>query len=89
MSEAGEQIDRVDAVLWEVWDPIGINDVPEARDEYSSYAPRLTGLLRSGATDAEIERHLAAIVTERMELPVNPERARRTLAALRAIFPAP
>ncbi|HYJ78028.1 MAG TPA: hypothetical protein VEW03_00300, partial [Longimicrobiaceae bacterium] len=79
-------IARVDAVLWEVWDPIGVNHEPLARDEYSSYAPDVAALLRAGAADAEIERHLSAIVLDRMGMSwVNPERTRRTLAALRAI----
>lgn len=79
-------IAEVDSVLWEVWDPIGINDAPEARDEYTSYAPGVAQLLRSGASDAEIERHLATIILESMGMSwVNPDRARRTLAALREI----
>lgn len=78
-------IDQVDSVLWEVWDPIGINDAPGARDEYTSYAPGLAQLLRSGASDAEIERHLATIILDMGLTWVNPDRARRTLAALREI----
>jgi hypothetical protein len=79
-------IGAVDSVLWEVWDPIGVNDVPEARDEYASYAPGVAGLLRSGASDDEIRSHLATIVAEWMGLPpVDPDPERRTLAALRAL----
>ena len=29
---------EVGVVLWEDWDPIGVNDTPEAKDEYDSYA---------------------------------------------------
>ena len=32
---------RIDEILWEDWDPIGVNDVEEARDEYQSYLPGL------------------------------------------------
>ncbi|HEY0155347.1 MAG TPA: hypothetical protein VGB92_25255 [Longimicrobium sp.] len=78
-------IARVDSVLWEVWDPIGVNDAPEARDEYTSYAPDIAHLLRSGASDAEIERHLATLVLDMGMSWVNPDRSRRTLAALREI----
>lgn len=28
---------RIDEVLFYVWDPIGVSDIPEARGEYSSY----------------------------------------------------
>jgi hypothetical protein len=79
-------IEQVDAVLWEVWDPIGVNHAPEARDEYTSYAPAVAQMLRSGASDLDIERHLAEIILEQMGMSwVNPDRARRTLAALRGI----
>lgn len=78
---------RVDTVLWEVWDPIGVNGFPEARDEYTGYAPRVAGMLRSGASDAEIECHLNRMVTDRMGLPpMRPDIAARTLAALRAFL---
>lgn len=78
-------IARVDSVLWEVWDPIGVNDAPEARDEYTSYAPDVAHLLRSGASDAEIEHHLATLVLDMGISWANPDRARRTLTALREI----
>lgn len=79
-------IARVDSVLWGVWDPIGVNHAPEARDEYTSYAPDIAQLLRSGASDAEIEHHLASLILENMGMSwVNPDRARRTLVALREI----
>lgn len=83
-------IAQVDSVLWEVWDPIGVNDAPEARDEYTSYAPAVAQMLRSGASDVEIERHLAQIILYRMGMPwVDRDRARCTLAALREICIAP
>lgn len=79
-------IDAVDRVLWEVWDPIGVNDCPEARDEYSGYAPVVARMLHDGATDAEIGRHLSWMMVERMGMfYVDPHRAARTLAALRAL----
>ncbi|HYW08872.1 MAG TPA: hypothetical protein VE913_18055 [Longimicrobium sp.] len=76
----------VDSILWNVWDPIGVNDAPEARDEYTSYAPEVTGLLVAGASDNEIRSYLAGIILESMGLSwVNPDRERLTLAALRAL----
>jgi hypothetical protein len=30
---------RIDEVVHYLWDPIGVSDVPEARDEYHSYLP--------------------------------------------------
>jgi len=75
----------IDEVLWRLWDPIGVNDIPEARDEYSSYAAGVLGLLRRGAGDEQIIRHLQAIETERMGLPVSFTRPYHAVAsALRA-----
>jgi len=39
-------------VLWEQWDPVGVNDTPEAFDEYDSYAGGIQSLLLRGASDA-------------------------------------
>jgi hypothetical protein len=77
----------IDEILWRLWDPIGVNDMPEARDEYSSYAPGILGLLRRGADDEEIARHLRMIESERMGLhPTSPaERLRAVLSALRDV----
>jgi hypothetical protein len=32
-------LERVRQVLWETWDPIGVNEHPEASSEYDSDAP--------------------------------------------------
>jgi hypothetical protein len=55
-------------VLREHWDPIGMNDVLEASDEYDSYAPNIYSLLLQGATDAEIAGRLRGFETENMGL---------------------
>jgi hypothetical protein len=51
----------VDEVLHYLWDPIGINGIPEARDEYTSYAQVVLSLLKRGANIAEISRYLRDI----------------------------
>ena len=45
-------------VLLEEWDPIGVKDVPECRDEYAAYAGGVYRLLASGATRERIADHL-------------------------------
>lgn len=81
-----DRVAAVDAVLWEIWDPIGVNHEPGTRDEYTTYAPGVVGLLERGASDDDIERHLATLVQEQMGMTyIHPERTRRTLAALRAL----
>ena len=59
-------------VLLNEWDPIGINDIPEAQDEYDGYVGGVYRLLASGASK-EIVQHLFRIEVETMGLgPVRP-----------------
>lgn len=48
-------------VLLRDWDPIGVQDVTEAQDEYDSYVGGVYRLLASGATAQEIAEHLLRI----------------------------
>ena len=61
-------IAEIDRVLWEIWDPIGVNDSPEARDEYHSYIHDVYALLKAAATREEIAAHLTRVERERMGL---------------------
>jgi hypothetical protein len=75
-------------VLMDVWDPIGIQNVGAARDEYDGYIGQVYGLLTRGASDGEIAAELLRIERERMELPHPGSTIDRTVAALRMIqFP--
>lgn len=77
---------EIDRILWEVWDPIGVNQISPARDEYSMYVNGVFELLTSGASDDAIARHLLGIVSARMELSGSTiDHMRPTVAALRAI----
>jgi hypothetical protein len=59
---------RVDEVLHYLWDPIGVCDVPEARDEYYSYSAQAFGLLKNNASATEIAAYLRKIRVERIEV---------------------
>lgn len=48
------------------WDPIGVADAVD--DEYDSYIPQFLALLRSGADEATIAKHLLKIEKEWMGL---------------------
>ena len=54
--------------LWCDWDPIGVNDCPEAQDEYDSYVGGVCSLLISGADAHKLRQHLAHIETVNMGL---------------------
>jgi hypothetical protein len=51
------------------WDPIGVNGVPEAYDEYDEYSGQLARKLREGADARAVAEYLADVQTERMCLP--------------------
>jgi hypothetical protein len=58
----------VDDVLIGQWDPIGVNGVPEARDEYDGYVPGVVRLIFERADAATIAAHLRTIEEEHMGL---------------------
>lgn len=55
-------------ILWRDWDPIGVNDVPEASDEYDSYVGGVYRLLASRCSAEELIDHLFVIETQTMGL---------------------
>lgn len=71
--------EKVNVILWEDWDPIGVNDISEARDEYSSYVPLLVRLLQEGADAISIAKHLETI--EKLSMGVESWPDRRKCAA--------
>jgi hypothetical protein len=66
---------RVQAAIKEAlmaeWDPIGVNDIPEAKDEYDSYVPAIYKMLIQQKTRQEIFDYLWWIETEHMGLTGN------------------
>ena len=60
--------DAIGAVLLRDWDPIGINDEPNAADEYESYVAGVQGLVVSGASVHEIAQHLGMLEENQMGL---------------------
>lgn len=75
---------EVDRILWEEWDPIGVNDLSENRDEYSSYVPAVVEKLRKGATHESMSKLLSSLSREMMHLGAEKE-ARRAAKALLAL----
>lgn len=66
---------RVDEVLHYIWDPIGVSNMPMARDEYDSYVPQVFSLVRDESDADIIARHLLDIVVTRMGLQETMEHA--------------
>ena len=65
---------RTDEVLHYFWDPCGISDVPQARDEYYGYLPSIYSLLHQGGDAAKIASLLTEIEGKQMDLSGNADR---------------
>lgn len=70
---------RIDEILWKDWDPIGISDMPQARDEYYGYLPHVFSLALDNQPAEKIAEYLHWVASERMGL------AESTVAAHLAI----
>jgi CubicO group peptidase (beta-lactamase class C family) len=69
---------RVDEVLHYLWDPIGISDVPEARDEYHGYLPHVFSLLVRKVSPQELTDFLDHTATQTMGLNDTPRGRERS-----------
>jgi len=61
-------VEKVRTMLWEQWDPIGINQYSQAKDEYDNYATMLSEAVASYATEDELFQLLWSIETIDMGL---------------------
>jgi hypothetical protein len=68
---------RIDEILWREWDPIGVSEIPEARDEYYGYLPIVFRLVLEGKEEEIIAQYLLSFEIERMGLAGNTENAKR------------
>lgn len=61
-SEQRELYKSIDEILWNDWDPIGVND-NAPRDEYQSYTPTIFSLKINGVETETIAKKLYEIET--------------------------
>ena len=66
----------IDEILWNDWDPIGVNDFAP-RDEYQSYTPPILSLKINGADTETIAKMLYEIETEIIGVTGNMEQCRQ------------
>jgi hypothetical protein len=71
-------------ILWEEWDPIGINEVSVARDEYSSYVAELLRLKINDSNEEDIAQHLSKIEIEQLCLSPNIHNNRRVALLIKS-----
>jgi hypothetical protein len=79
----------IERILLQEWDPIGVAGIPEAADEYHSYAFELYVMLTSPArsTIDQIEAYLARAQSERMGLDLTPDRNHRAAVRIANLSP--
>ncbi|WP_407522802.1 hypothetical protein PDL71_15785 [Lacibacter sp. MH-610] len=68
---------QIDDILWTEWDPIGINDCEQARDEYYGYLPHVWRLKLQGADAETIAQYLFDVEIDRMGLNGDIEHCRK------------
>ncbi len=84
-------LERIKRLLWEEWDPIGVNNMDEAwpDDEYDSYAPQVLKMARLGVSVETNAAYLKEVEGERMGLQANPARNHSVAAKARALLGHP
>lgn len=78
-------ISAVRQVLIDVWDPIGVREIAQARDEYEGDAGRVVRALAENAGVGDIEALLELIAVSEIGLPAgsgNPQGAAERIVAL-------
>jgi len=58
----------IDVLLFNEWDPIGVSDTPEARDEYHGYLPQVFSKAMRGESVQNIADYLREVETGKMGL---------------------
>ena len=62
---------KVDKILWEEWDPIGVNNCGGPDDEYRGYVPSIIRLLEEDADESKIAKLLHGHANVNMGLSSN------------------
>ena len=66
--QSRERRNAIRQILMSQWDPISVNDTPEAADEYDGYIGPLLDLLNARASSSEVAEYLRTVEIERMGL---------------------
>jgi hypothetical protein len=59
-----ELCQHVDEILYYVWDPLYVLDEPDAREQYSSYVPKIVSMIRAKLGEEQIAEYLEKIERE-------------------------
>ena len=73
-TEEKELFKEIAAILWNDWDPIGVNDGEnEWNDEYDSYVPHIFRLALEGKDASKIALCLSSIIEQSIGLSASPQ----------------
>ena len=76
------QLNNVRQILRQDWDPIGVGDDIDAKDEYDSYVFDIYQMLKDGKPADDLLNYLFWAEQERMGLTPNKEQAKKVVAKL-------
>lgn len=62
---------KIKEIFSDDWDPIGVQGISEAQDEYDAYIPSIYSMIYSKKTESELFDYLWEIETEHMGLSGN------------------
>ncbi len=85
-TEQREIWNEVDKILWNDWDPIGVNDYGGSHDEYRGYVPSILKLLQDGADVYKIAMQLHHHAKVNMGLTSEIESHKKVAAQLRKLI---
>ena len=81
MPNDNELWDRIEEVVHYIWDPIGICDIPDARNEYSAYVNEIYTRVKIGDEEKVLE-YMKWVVEDRMGMAWNHESAKKSSAIM-------
>ncbi|MHA4893324.1 hypothetical protein ACXZ1K_01130 [Pedobacter sp. PWIIR3] len=80
---------KIDEILWFDWDPIGVNDIDEARDEYRGYISEMIKVQALSSGGEEFAKYLFDVEKEKMGLNGDFERCLRVAGKISNSIPKP
>jgi hypothetical protein len=71
-----DDLERIRRLLWEEWDPIGVNDMDDAwpEDEYDMYAPQVLKMAQLGVSAETIAAYLEEVEVKMIGIEASPTR---------------
>lgn len=64
-------MNEIQKILLKEWDPIGVQDIPEAQDEYDAYISSIYEIIQSKQPESKLFDYLWQLETEHMGLSGN------------------